>query len=210
MTDQTTSSGRKQLSYYYTLDLMGAQPDKKLSAGEKTKRKIAYALEELMAERSFEGISVMEITQKCGISRQTFYNHFLDKYDLVNWIYSQLILNTTLHIGINMTWEQAVRRKLEIIQAKSSFYSEIYRIDDRNSLINNEASMVFQSYQRNMNRVTGKVFDEFEKYCLMLYCHGASRMTAEWVKNGMQTPIEVIIRSNRAMLPDFVQQVFFG
>ncbi len=34
-----------------------------------------------------ESISVQEITQRCKISRKTFYYHFRDKYDLVNWIY---------------------------------------------------------------------------------------------------------------------------
>lgn len=191
-------------------NLMGMRPGTKLSAGERTKAKIATALEELMSGRSFEGITVMEIAEKAGISRQTFYNHFFDKYDLVNWVYRQLILNTTCRIGIDMTWEQAVRTKLEIMKANEAFYSEIYRLDDRSSPLSNEARIVFDSYQGNLNRVTGKILDEFEEYLLMLYCHGATRMTAEWAKSGMHIPVDTIVRADKMALPGFVQQVFFS
>ena len=34
-----------------------------------------------------EGSTIKEITDKCGLKRQTFYNHFKDKYDLIKWIY---------------------------------------------------------------------------------------------------------------------------
>lgn len=190
--------------------LVDIRPKGKMSAGDRTKYRIATALEELMVGRSFEGITVMEIAEHCGISRQTFYNHFFDKYDLVNWIYRQLIQNTTCRIGIDMTWERAVRTKLELMKSKAPFYSEIYRIDDRNSLLNNEARIVYDSYEGNLRRVTGKVLDEFEEYLLMLYCHGATRMTAEWAKTGMKTPIDTIVKADKMALPGFVQQVFFS
>ncbi len=90
--------------------------DYRTSASERTKRKIAQAFESVLKVKPFEKIIVSDITSKCGISRQTFYNHFLDKYDLVNWIYQQLLHATTRRIGIDLTWEQAVRSKLEIMK----------------------------------------------------------------------------------------------
>lgn len=190
--------------------LIGVRSQNKLSAGERTKRRIATSLEELMVFRSFDGITVMEIAAHCGVSRQTFYNHFFDKYDLVNWIYRQLILETTSRIGIDMTWERAVKTKLELMKSKGSFYPEIYRIDDRNSLLNNEARIVYETYEDNLHRVTGKVLDELEEHQLMLYCYGATRMTAEWAKAGMKTPIDTLVETDRLALPGFIQQVFFG
>ena len=32
-------------------------------------------------------ITVEAIVLDCGISKQTFYNHFKDKYDLMNYVY---------------------------------------------------------------------------------------------------------------------------
>lgn len=52
-----------------------------------TKRALSQALKELLLTRNFDQISVGSICEKCGLNRKSFYYHFKDKYDLVNWIY---------------------------------------------------------------------------------------------------------------------------
>ena len=52
-----------------------------------TKRALANELQELMAEQPFEKINVAQICQRCHMNRKSFYYHFRDKYDLVNWIF---------------------------------------------------------------------------------------------------------------------------
>ena len=52
-----------------------------------TKLALSGALKELLEEQSFEKISVSDICERCGMNRKSFYYHFKDKYDLVNWIF---------------------------------------------------------------------------------------------------------------------------
>ena len=52
-----------------------------------TKRALAAALKELMEEKPFEKISIADICDRCEMNRKSFYYHYRDKYDLVNWIY---------------------------------------------------------------------------------------------------------------------------
>ena len=52
-----------------------------------TKKALAQSLKELMGKQSFAKISVADICEGCGMSRKSFYYHFKDKYDLVNWIF---------------------------------------------------------------------------------------------------------------------------
>ena len=53
-----------------------------------TKRALALAMKELMKTTPFSKISVGDICEKCEMNRKSFYYHFKDKYDLINWIYS--------------------------------------------------------------------------------------------------------------------------
>ena len=48
-----------------------------------TKQALANGLKELMAVHPFEKISIGQICDKCHMSRQSFYYHFKDKYDLI-------------------------------------------------------------------------------------------------------------------------------
>ncbi len=49
----------------------------------RTKELIRDALIDLIDEKSFDAITVRDITNKAGINRGTFYAHYQDKFDLV-------------------------------------------------------------------------------------------------------------------------------
>ena len=50
-----------------------------------TKRSIAKAFVDLLEEKPFDKITIQDITTKAGVNRQTFYYHFLDIRDLIEW-----------------------------------------------------------------------------------------------------------------------------
>lgn len=52
-----------------------------------TKLALSNALKELPTEQPFEKISISDICDRCRMNRKSFYYHFRDKYDLVNWIF---------------------------------------------------------------------------------------------------------------------------
>ena len=51
-----------------------------------TKDMLAESLKELLTRRSLDKITVKDIVENCGVNRQTFYYHFHDIYDLMEWI----------------------------------------------------------------------------------------------------------------------------
>ena len=50
-----------------------------------TKRALEASLKKLLLEKPLNKITVTDICEDCGISRMTFYYHFQDIYDLVEW-----------------------------------------------------------------------------------------------------------------------------
>ena len=50
-----------------------------------TKRALEASLKKLLLEKPLHKITVSDITDDCGINRMTFYYHFKDIYDLVEW-----------------------------------------------------------------------------------------------------------------------------
>ena len=47
---------------------------------------LAESFKELALKQPIEKITIKEITDKAGVIRPTFYNHFQDKYELLEWI----------------------------------------------------------------------------------------------------------------------------
>ncbi len=53
---------------------------------------IVSGLLSLVETQSLEKLTVKDILEKTGVSRQTFYNHFQDKNDLIQYIYMTKII----------------------------------------------------------------------------------------------------------------------
>lgn len=57
-----------------------------------TKKILTNSLKKLMTQKPLEKISVREITEECGLNRQTFYYHFSDIYNQLEWLYQQEVI----------------------------------------------------------------------------------------------------------------------
>ncbi|MCR5207818.1 MAG: TetR family transcriptional regulator, partial [Eubacterium sp.] len=87
------------------------------------------ALKELMNSKTFDRITVSDITDKCGVHRQTFYYHFQDRYELLDWIiYNELLDPFINEFSIDNMYEK-FRSLLETVTKEKKFYQMALRIN---------------------------------------------------------------------------------
>lgn len=101
-----------------------------------TKRALAAALKELMDEMPFEKINVAQICERCGMNRKSFYYHFKDKNDLVNWIFDADFLTFTrvLTNEINFNVRMEVLKEICCyFYDNRKFYCKALRIEGQNA-----------------------------------------------------------------------------
>ena len=129
------------------------------------KKVLASTLKEMMEEKSLSKITINDLTQSCGVSRQTFYNNFIDIYDLVEWIYLQ---DTEILVGKDVTydnWQDALASIFQYIADNRSFVLNTYRSFGKEYLekfLNQEVerfltNLIFQEIQ-----VTGEEAQQVE------------------------------------------------
>ena len=70
-----------------------------------TKQLLAQSLQELMVTTPLEKISVNDIVDHAGVGRNTFYYHFEDKYDLVNWYFQSGITQFLVERSAYSSWD---------------------------------------------------------------------------------------------------------
>lgn len=75
-----------------------------LNHGSNTKERIAQALKTLTVRKSFQKITINDISGECGMTRENFYYHFRDKYDIVNWIFFKEVIDPISEIEDFETW----------------------------------------------------------------------------------------------------------
>lgn len=105
-----------------------------------TQAALGDALKRLMINKPFQKISVCDICDASDVSRKSFYYHFRDKYDLVNWIFytefaSKLsapeetdIQNTLMSICLYFERERIFYRNAFSIRGQNCFQDYFYSI----------------------------------------------------------------------------------
>ena len=97
-----------------------------------TKKALANALKELMEEAPFDKINVAQICEKCHMNRKSFYYHFKDKYDLINWIYDTefiMLSERKNYADVFVFFEELC----QYLYANRSFYRRALKIKGQNS-----------------------------------------------------------------------------
>ena len=77
-----------------------------------TKKVLAEGFKELMAKKPFEKITISDITDICGLNRQTFYYHFRDKYELLNWVFYNEAITPFID---NLTFDNWSKKLLDML-----------------------------------------------------------------------------------------------
>ena len=98
---------------------------------------LAESLKELTIKQPIEKITIKEITDKAGVIRPTFYNHFQDKYELLEWIIRTELLEPVKPLIQNGMINQALIIIFAGIEKEKDFYTKASHLEgqDRKSVV---------------------------------------------------------------------------
>ena len=92
-----------------------------------TKRALEESLKRLLLEKPLGKITISDITDDCGISRMTFYYHFQDIYDLVEWSCAEDAARAVAGNKTAETWQTGLLDTFLSLRENKPFIVSIYR-----------------------------------------------------------------------------------
>jgi len=107
---------------------------KRMSRTNKTKELLAQSLTELMVTTPLEKISVNDIVEHAGVGRNTFYYHFEDKFDLVNWYFQSGATQFLVTRGHYASWSTLLTDLEEYLLQNKTFYVNALAYTGQNCL----------------------------------------------------------------------------
>ena len=99
-----------------------------------TERAIIETLNEMLKVHTIDKITVKDLTEACGISRNTFYYHFHDIYDVLTKYFveqTEAILNAH---DYEESWENIFFDELRFFYENKTAINHIYKSVDRETL----------------------------------------------------------------------------
>ncbi len=89
------------------------------------KDQIADIFLELVRKKSIDKITVKDIVEKCGITRQPFYYHFSDIFNLIEWIMQRECQRIIAGISKDATMEESAKKLLESVYEKQELITRL-------------------------------------------------------------------------------------
>ena len=164
-----------------------------------TKKAFATSLKKLLSQKPLDKIKITDITEDCEVNRQTFYYHFKDIYDLLEWVYTN---DATRAIGDKKTydtWQEGLYEIFKYILDNKSFVLNTYNSLSREYL---ERYLYNETYLLLIGVVEEKakgmsIKDKDKSFIADFYKYGFVGLVLEWVRKGMkEEPAEIIERLN--------------
>lgn len=170
------------------------------------KYKLAQAMKVCMQKTSLEKITVSQVVQQCGTTRQTFYRNFKDKYDLFNWYFDRILLESFEHMGEGSTIPEGLINKFRYIEQEKIFFKAASKNNDQNNLRDHDFELILAFYTERIESRTHAAVPKHLRLLLEMYCHASIYMTVQWVLGQIpSTPEEMAGLLVDAMPPQLEQ-----
>lgn len=175
---------------------------------EQMKYRLADAMKLCMRETPVERITVRQIVETCGTTRQTFYRNFQDKYDLINWYFDKILLKSFEHMGEGKTVYEGLVKKFEYITEERLFFRAAFKSDEQNCLRDHDFQLITQFYTDKIESKSGEKLTDELKFLLEMYCQGSIYMTVQWVLGKRKATPEELAKALTEAMPAELAEVF--
>lgn len=160
-----------------------------------TKKALAMTLKELLKEKRLTKITVADITEKCGINRQTFYYHFQDIYDLADWICIHEADEILKGRPTYDTWQEGFLAIFELVKQDKVFIDNIYHSISLATL-EQYLYKVTQPLIKDVVTEKAKPYNVMERdidFIANFYKFAFVGLMLEWIREGMREDPKQIV-----------------
>ena len=158
-----------------------------------TKESLGAALKQMLTVKPIDKITVKDLVEICGVNRQTFYYHFDDVYDLLEWVFEEDANRVLPSEVVYEHWRDDVMMFFKYLADNSVFALNIYNSNSRIYMLRYfkrrlqgciRSFAIIVSDGKNIDRTDFEFVVEF-------YANGVVGLISQWLDLGMQLPKEI-------------------
>ena len=160
-----------------------------------TKRAMVASLKKLLTEKPLDKITITDITDDCGMSRMSFYYHFKDIYDLVEWACEEDAKRFLEGKRSRATWQEGYIAVFEEIKRDAPFVLNVYRSVSHDKLEDYLHKVCFDLLYAVVEEESQgtKAREEDKIFVANLYKYAFVGIMLDWIKDDMREDPQRIV-----------------
>lgn len=161
-----------------------------------TKLALGASLKKLLLHKKIDKITINDLTADCGISRMSFYYHFRDIYDLVEWVCVEDGKRALQGKKTYDTWQEGICQVFEAVLENKPFILNVYSSVGRDKIENYLYKLTYgliadvveeKSVGIDLPQEDKIFIAEFYKYAFV-------GIMLDWIDRGMKDDYQEIVR----------------
>ena len=160
-----------------------------------TKYALEASLKKFLLKKPVDKITISDLTNDCGISRMSFYYHFKDIYDLVEWACFEDAAQALQGKKTHDTWQEGLMQIFEAVMENKPFILNVYHALNRDQI---ESYLFHLTYNLIEGVVEEKstgmnVTKEQKQFVADFYKYSFVGLMLDWIKKGMKEDYQEIV-----------------
>ncbi|MGX7030178.1 TetR/AcrR family transcriptional regulator C-terminal domain-containing protein [Vagococcus zengguangii] len=155
-----------------------------------TRDALARTLKEMIKTRPLEKITVTDLAEKCQVNRQTFYYHFRDIYELVDWIIEEDFLNKIEQVIEYDSLSQRVKQVSDYVDEHKAFCLNVYRSVGKEKAERYLNSQIEKWLLSFLFFSSSEEYEEYNEVQLKFYVFGLTGLFTDWLEEKVDISTE--------------------
>lgn len=163
-----------------------------------TKKALALSLKNLLQEESISKVTIGKLCERAGVRRQTFYYHFSDLPELIEWICYTEAEEVLSRKNDYKSWEEGFLSVFKLAEKEKPFIMNIYHGVSKDTLQRYLYNLTFPLLKRVVDEVAKSlgirdVTESDKGFVERFYTIAFVDVMMEWVARNMSEAPEDII-----------------
>ena len=156
---------------------------------------MAQSLKKMLQIKDLDKITITDIPNDCGINRQTFYYHFKDIYDLVEWSCYEDASRALQGQKTYETWQEGLMQIFEAVMENKPFILNVYHALSRDQIENYLFHLTYDLIEGVVEEKAAgmHVTKEQKQFVADFYKYSFVGLMLDWIKNGMKDDYQELV-----------------
>ncbi|MGI5985078.1 MAG: TetR family transcriptional regulator [Clostridiales bacterium] len=165
-----------------------------------TKDHILNSFNRLLREHHFEEITVKMIMEESGVSRSTFYRHYFDKYDVMNYNYKKK-LDAWVKSQNCKSWLELYQRIFNATDRDRKREKNAFSYVGPNSYFTFLYDYSYAMIEQITTKSRGRPLTKDEHFQLSVFCYGGISVDIDWISGKIDYTREEIAEQIYLAMP---------
>ncbi|MGR2780420.1 TetR/AcrR family transcriptional regulator [Bacillus subtilis] len=161
---------------------------------QKSQEAIKKAFIELLSEKSFDHITIQDISDRANVGRRTIYDHYIDKFDLLDKLIEEHIneLRKLCESAADLDFVKGNLMWFEYFERNSSFFSTMLASKGATTFRSHFLKFVIEELESEVDVTEGKNKGLNKDLILKFFGAAIVELVTAWIADGLSEPTQVV------------------